>query len=144
VTLYLDTSCILKLLWPEPETARTEEIVSAEDRCVVSDLAWLETKVRIQSRHAAGLLTRNGARALLLQAEELFAAAPFERCRSASSLLDDALRQVDVAARRAHRRTLDRLHVASMSGLGLTRILTNDDTRARAAREAGMTVLMPR
>jgi predicted nucleic acid-binding protein len=144
VALYLDTSCILKLLWPEPETARTEQLVRAEDRCVVSDLAWLETKVRIQSRHAAGLLTRGGATALLQYAQELLGASPFERSRSASSLVDDAIGQVDVAMRRRHCRTLDRLHLASMAGLGLSRLLTNDDAQARIARETGIAVLLPR
>ena len=144
MALYLDTSCVLKLLWPEPETARTVALVRAEDRSVVSDITWLETKVRIQGRHAGGLITRSGARALVLKAEALLATPPFERHSSPPNVFDAAAAQVAVGARTSHCRTLDRLHLTAMAGLGLARLLTNDDAQARAARALGMTVLLPR
>lgn len=141
---YLDTSCVLKLLWHEPETARTVELIQAEDRAVVSDLTWLETKVRIQARHAAGALTGVGARRLLRQAETLLDTPPFERRSSSTRLVAAAAEQVDVGARRTHCRTLDRLHLAAMETMGLTRLLTNDDAQARAARALRLTVILPR
>jgi len=39
VSLYLDTSCLLKLLLPEVESRRVAEIVAAEEHVVVSSLA---------------------------------------------------------------------------------------------------------
>ena len=42
VSLYIDTSCLLKLLFPEPESARVGESVAAEKRVVVSALGRLE------------------------------------------------------------------------------------------------------
>ncbi|MCC7535210.1 MAG: type II toxin-antitoxin system VapC family toxin [Deltaproteobacteria bacterium] len=144
MAVYLDTSCVLKLLWPEPETARTVALVRAEDRVIVSEVTWLETKVRIQARHASGALTRSGARTLLRKAESLVSTPPFERPTCAAGVLGDAAAQVDVGSRSSHCRSLDRLHLAAMLGLGLDRLVTNDDARARAARSLGLMVLLPR
>lgn len=144
MALYIDTSCVLKLLWPEPETARTIALIRAEDRTVVSDIAWLETKVRIQARHAAGMLTRSGARTVLHTAEALLSTPPFTRVGCPQRLFEDAADRVVVGSRRAHCRTLDRLHLAALFGLGLGRLLTNDDAQARAARAMGAAVLLPR
>ena len=71
VSLYIDTSCLLKLLWPEPETARTEALVDAEELVVVSDLARLELLVQVRARRAAGLLTRRGDARLVQHADRL-------------------------------------------------------------------------
>lgn len=141
---YLDTSCVLKLLWPEPETAATVEVIRAEDRVVVSSLVWLETKVRIQARYASGSLTRAKATKLIAKAEELFEAPPFERRGVVASLFEEAARQVDLRDRAAHCRTLDRLHLAAICTLRLSRLITNDDAQARAARALGIEVLVPR
>jgi len=144
VSLYVDTSCLLKLFWPEPETARTEELVDAEDLVVVSDLVHLEMLVHVQARRAAGLLTRRGSMRLLEQIESLIATPPFELRSCAPGLIEDARAQVASAPPRAHCRTLDRLHLAAMAGMGIFRLLTNDDGQARAARALGVRVLLPR
>lgn len=41
--IYLDTSCLLKLLREEPESAEVRNAVDAEDHVVVSSLTELET-----------------------------------------------------------------------------------------------------
>jgi predicted nucleic acid-binding protein len=144
MTLYADTSCLLKLLWQEPETARTETLVAAEDLVVVSDLARLEATVQIRGRFAAGLLTRRGAQQLGQQLDALLVTAPLELRACAPSLIEDALAQAAAARPRALCRTLDRLHVAAMTGMGIGRLLTNDDAQARAARALGIRVVLPR
>jgi predicted nucleic acid-binding protein len=144
MSLYADTSCLLKLLWQEPETARTESLVAAESTVVVSDLARLEVTVQIQARRAAGLLTKGGATRLGRQFETLVATPPFELRACAPSLIEDARLQAAASRPRAHCRTLDRLHLAAMAGMGLRRLLTNDDGQARAARALGIRVLLPR
>jgi len=144
MSLYADTSCLLKLLWQEPETARTEFLVNAESTVVVSDLARLEVTVQIRARRAAGLLTKRGAERLALQFETLVATPPFEMRACAPSLIEDARQQAGAARPRAHCRTLDRLHLAAMAGMGLRRLLTNDDGQARAARTLGIRVVLPR
>lgn len=144
MSLYADTSCLLKLLWQEPETARTETLIAAESTVVVSDLARLEATVQIRARRAAGLLTRRGAETLSAQLETILRTAPLELRACAPSLVEDAMAQVLAARPRGHCRTLDRLHLAAMAGMGLRRLLTNDDAQARAARALGMRVVFPR
>lgn len=144
MSLYADTSCLLKLLWQEPETARTESLIAAEDTVVVSDLARLEVTVQIQARRAAGLLTKRGATRLALQFETLAGTPPFELRACAQSLIEDARLQAGASRPRAHCRTLDRLHLAAMAGMGLRRLLTNDDGQARAARALGIRVVLAR
>lgn len=144
MSLYADTSCLLKLLWTEPETARVEALVAAEELVVVSDLARLEMTVQLRARRAAGLLTRAGADRLARQMDMLLATAPFEARSAAPGLLEDALAQARTSGARGHCRTLDRLHLAAMTGMGLLRLLTNDDQQARAARALGLRVVLPR
>jgi predicted nucleic acid-binding protein len=143
-SLYVDTSCLLKMLWQEPETGRTESLVAAEEMVVVSDLARLEVGVQIQARRAAGLLTRRGRERLASRFDRLVATPPFELRACAQSLIEDARLQAGAARPRAHCRTLDRLHLAAMAGMGLRRLLTNDDGQAGAARALGIRVVMPR
>ncbi len=142
--LYIDTSCVLKLLWSEPETQRTVELLRAERQVIVSDLVWLETKVRIQARHAGGLLGKKAARDLLAVAAELVERPPFERRPVPADALVHAAAAVTVDAAKSHCRTLDRLHLGAMRSLGVARLLTNDDAQARAARQGGLEVLSPR
>ena len=48
MSLYLDTSCLLKMLFPEPETRRVMQLVAVEEHVVISTLARLETLVNPQ------------------------------------------------------------------------------------------------
>ena len=71
MALYLDTSCLLKILFPEPETARVMGLVAEEDEVVVSTLARLEAVVQIHARAAGGHLARPAARALATRLDTL-------------------------------------------------------------------------
>ena len=63
MSLYLDTSCLLKLFFDEPETERTMELVAREERVVVSSLARLEAVIQIQARTTDRMLSSSaGAR----------------------------------------------------------------------------------
>jgi uncharacterized protein with PIN domain len=61
VSLYLDTSCLLKMVFPEPESARVFALCAAEQRVVVSSLSRLEAAVQINARLVGGTLTRTSA-----------------------------------------------------------------------------------
>lgn len=76
MSLYLDTSCLLKLLLPEPESRRVAEIVADEEHVIVSSLAPLEAVVQIHWRVAGGHLVRSGARALLARMDGFCATHP--------------------------------------------------------------------
>jgi hypothetical protein len=52
--------------------------------------------------------------------------------------------QMRPAVKSTYCRTLDRLHLAAMQVLEVHRLLTNDDTQARAARGLGFEITRPR
>jgi len=144
VSLYIDTSCLFKLLWQELETSRTEEIVSSEPTVLVSSLARLEMTVQIHERRMGGALTKSAVVCLLGQMQRLFASEPFEFRTCPAGLVELAEKQIRHLEKGSYCRTMDRLHLAAAIELGARRLLTNDDAQARAARSAGLQVLMPR
>jgi len=143
MALYLDTSCLLKVFFPEPETAQTLA-AGAESRVVVSSLARLEMLSQIHGRVAGGLLSAARARRLLQRVEAVLKMAPYEPARCPADIIEIAVAQVQPLSKSVYCRTLDRLHLAAMEALGVRRLLTNDDTQAAAARALGFQVLLPR
>jgi predicted nucleic acid-binding protein len=76
--------------------------------------------------------------------ENLLADPPFEPTEISANVFRLAEREARAPRKKAHCRTLDRLHLATMEGLGLRRLLTNDDQQAGAARALGFEVVLPR
>ena len=142
--LYLDTSCLLKLVFPERESASVATLVAVEERVVVSTLAQLELCVQIQGRVAGGTLTARAATALMAFVDRTLGQSPYEIAETPSNVYFIAVGQVVPLGRSVHCRTLDRLHLAAMEALGLDRLLTSDETQARAALAWGFEVLRPR
>ncbi len=143
MALYLDTSCLLKAFFPEPETARTLALIAAEPRVVVSSLARLEAISQMHARVAGGLLSATRARRLVQELETTLGLAPYDLVRCPADVIDVAVTQITPLAKAAYCRTLDRLHLATMEALNLRRLLTNDGTQANAARALGYEVLLP-
>lgn len=143
MSIYLDTSCLLKLLFLEPETSRVLHLVSIEDRIIVSSLVRIETLVQLHGRLAGGHLPRPVTRALLTRLDAMLKQRPYFLVRSPGDFIEAAERQVRSLPRAAHCPTLDRLHLAVMKSLGLDRLLTNDVAQARAARALGFSVTVP-
>ena len=143
-SLYLDTSCLLKLLLPEPETRRVVEILAEEEHIVVSSLARLEAMSQIHSRVLGGNLTRASARSLVARMDGLLADDPCELLRAPAEIIDVAEGQIRGFPKSGLCPTLDRLHLAVMTALDVDRLLTNDDAQARAARALDFSVSLPR
>src|SRR5882762_10037676 len=57
--IYADTSCLLKVLRPEPLSEAVWSAINEEDSVIVSVLAELETLVQLKADWTGGLLTRN-------------------------------------------------------------------------------------
>ena len=144
MALYLDTSCLLKVFFPEPETARTLDLISAEPRVLVSTLTRLESLSQIHARVAGGLLSPGRAKRLRDRIETVLKLAPYEQVRCSADVFDIAEQQILASAKAGYCRTVDRLHLAAMESLGSRRLLTNDDAQAAAARVLGMHVILPR
>ncbi len=144
MALYLDTSCLLKLLFAEPESPKTSLLVSAEPRVVVSSLARLEALVQIQGRAVGGLLAVRSAAALVRLLDQMLGCLPFDLVATPKGVDGIAAGQILPLGRSVHCRTLDRLHLATMQALGIRRLLTNDEIQARAAAALGFEVVRPR
>jgi predicted nucleic acid-binding protein len=144
MSLYLDTSCLLKLLFAEPESAKTSRLVAAEPEVVVSSLARLEALVQIQGRAAGGVLPARSAATLARLLDQTLASAPFKLVNTPAGVDGVAAGQLFPIGRSVHCRTLDRLHLAAMQALDVRRLLTNDEIQARAAAALGFEILRPR
>lgn len=144
MALYLDTSCLLKVLFLEPETSRTLELIASEERVVVSSLARVETLAHLHGRVAGRQLSRAAAKRLAQRLDDILEATPYDPTPSPVTIYDLAHEQLAAFAPAAYCRTLDRLHLATMEALRVRRLLTNDDAQARAADELGFSVVLPR
>ena len=141
-SLYLDTSCLLKLFFAEPESAQVATKVAAESSVVVSELAVVEACVQIHGRRMAGLLSKSAAERLESALDSTLGSSPFAVVPFAAAALNTARSQVRGARKGAHSRTIDRLHLAVMEIEGLQRLFTNDDQQAKAARQLGFEVIL--
>ncbi len=140
--LYLDTSCLLKLIFPEPEARAVAWLVAKESRVVVSSLTRLEALVQVGGRRAGGSFSGRQAAAVVKHLDGMLEQAPYELVPVPRDMILVAEQQIRDPSS-VHCRTLDRLHLASMRSLGLQRILTNDGIQRKAALAMGMDVISP-
>jgi predicted nucleic acid-binding protein len=140
--IYADTSCLLKVLRPEPLSEAVWSAIDEEASVIVSVLAELETLVQLKADWTGGMLSRNQWR----QAETRFGIlrnqSPFEFRALPAAVFQTALRQHRNSGGK-HCRSLDRLHLAAMEELKVSRLMTHDEGQAKAAREAGFEVVRP-
>lgn len=141
MSIYLETSCLLKLLLGEPGSDRVAALLQGETRIVVSALSQLEARNVLQGMAAGGQLTERQRRRALTALDALLKSGPFHAVPLPGDALDEASRQV--AKSSAYCRTLDRLHLGAMAALHLRRLVTNDTQQALAARALGLEVLGP-
>lgn len=131
MTLYVDTSAVLKRYFAEPDMEQAIELMAAHPVLVTSALTELE-----------------GYRNLSLHLD----ASEFEEARARfrmemdwmATVALDAATQVEAirVAEETGCRSLDAIHLASALRAGAaTTLLTYDARQARAARELGMTVV---
>ena len=141
--IYLDTSCLLKLLLHEPESEAVRLAVTREVDVVVSSLTELEAAIQLRAGWLSGEYRETRYRAYIGRLNAFREMDPFRFRPLPGSVFSAALRQ-DHAARRVHCRTLDRLHLAAMEELGLRRLMTNDVAEAAGAAALGFEVIRPR
>lgn len=136
---YIDTSCLLKLLFPEPESAAVARLVAAEAEILVSSLTRVEAEQQIMARRLGSQLTAARQRKVQAELQRLLEVEPFRLAGLGSTLWDVALAQM--ARSKVYCRTLDRLHLAAMNELGVRRLITHDQRQAAAAVDAGIDVV---
>ena len=140
--IYLDSSSLLKLLWNEPESADVSEAIDREVSVVVSSLTELETLIQLKAAFLGGEYNRSQWRRFEAQLAALCNLPPYRFRALPAAVFQTALRQHRNSGE-VHCRTADRLHLAAMEELELTRLMTHDDRQAKAAIQAGFEVVQP-
>ncbi len=140
--IYIDTSCLLKLLRTEASSADVSAAIATETEVVVSVLTELETLVQLKAIRTGGGFTRAQWRRLEVELALLRNQPPFEFRTLPSTVFQAALRQHRNSGA-LHCRSLDRLHLAAMEELTVSRLMTHDEGQAKAAVEAGFEVVRP-
>lgn len=139
--IYIDSSSVLKMLWNEPESRDVREAVAREHAVVVAPLTELEVSVQLRAKRFAGALTKRRYDGYAAQLQSFKSLAPFEFLDLPGTVFRMAVEQHLATA--VHCRSLDRLHLACMSELGLRRLMTNDAEQAAAARAMKLQVVSP-
>jgi len=140
--IYCETSSLLKLIWPEPESEDVAMFIANEEEVVVSKLTVLECEVQLRAGWLTGYYSKAQFRRQLKRMKAVLATAPFRLESVSGSVFDAALRQ-NRASENIHCRSMDRLHLAAMEVLGIRRLLSHDAKQADAAGAMGYTVVMP-
>ena len=140
--IYLDTSCLLKLLRDEPESAEVRDAVDAEDEVVVSSLAELEAEVQLKAAALGGEIRTSQWRQYQAKLAAMRNFDPFHFRHLPAAVFSTALRQ-HRHPQSVYCRAMDRLHLASMEELKVTRLMTLDEIQAKVALALGYAVLRP-
>jgi uncharacterized protein with PIN domain len=140
--IYLDTSCLLKLIRVEQGSDAVAEAVARENEVLISTLGELEARIQLKAGYLGGQYTLRQWRGLEAEFEQLRDEYPFAFKSVPAAAWENALRQHH-ASRTIHCRTLDRLHLGIMECFGAKRLMTHDDMQAKAAEVLGFEVLKP-
>ena len=128
--LYLDSSAIVKLVLPEPETHALVTRLRDDPEVISSALARVEVLRALKRIEAPPAVWDQAGRVLT---------------RIALVRVDDAVLDGAAAIDPAELRSLDAVHLATALGIGesLDGLVTYDSRLRKAADRAGLTVLMP-
>lgn len=137
----MDTSSFLKLLITEPESSEVRKSVQEQNRVVISILTKIEASVQLRGFVEGGTVTRSFWTRAMVRMSNLMTDEPFVSVGLEGSVFTTALAQHEKSA--IHCRSLDRLHLAAMEQLKITRLMTHDARQAEAARELGYQVTSP-
>ncbi len=140
--IYLDTSCLLKLLREEPESADVRSAVDAESEVVVSSLTELETEVQLKAAAIGGGIRASQWRQYQVRLAAMRNLDPFHFRHLPAAVFSTALRQ-HRHPRAVYCRSLDRLHLAAMEELKLRRLITLDAIQGKAAEALDYEVIYP-
>jgi len=136
--IYLDTGCLVKLYYPEPESAQVAALVAAQP-IVYLALHELELRNALELK----LFRKEGRPAQVravqaLVAEDLRAGTLHRPALSWDDVLEEATTFASSHTRKVGCRSLDILHCAAARLLSATAFVTTDDRQRRLAAIIGL------
>lgn len=140
---YWDTSCLIKLYTPEPDSGLFRNQLAAGASCVTCDIAPLEFWATVRRKESEGVLALGEARKVQASLAE-----DIEAGLIAMRTCDDSVRaQFEAVVDTCHSlrppvfiRTNDALHLAAARCTGETEIVATDRRLREAAIALGFTV----
>ena len=90
---YIDSSCLVKVFRPEPESSAVLKALTSESTVIVSELTELEVMVQLKADFLAGDLTRPRWRQLEARVSLLRHEPPYEFRVLSAAVFRTALRQ---------------------------------------------------
>jgi predicted nucleic acid-binding protein len=140
--IYIDTSCLLKLLLEEPESRAVRKAVLVEEAVIISSLTELEAEMQLKAAASGGDIRTSQWRQYQAKLVAMRNFAPFHFRYLPASVFSTALRQ-HRHSRAAHCHSLDRLHLAAMEELKVERLMTFDRAQVIAATALNYEVVCP-
>lgn len=139
--LYLDTGCLVKLYYPEPESADVAEIVLGK-AIIFTDLHELEMATAMQLKVFRGEADRSRVAAALDLVREDLASGKLSRgAVGVQSAMRDAVTMSLAHAATIGCRSLDILHCALAKETGAVAFVSTDARQLAVARAESLPVL---
>ena len=140
--IYLDTSCLVKLYYPEPESARVAALVQGKPICHNS-LHELEFHNALQLKVFAGTATAaQAAAAIAMVAADLRAGVLVSPAIDWNDVFAEAVRLADGHTATIGCRSLDILHCAAAKILNAAEFVTNDARQKKLAAVLGLNLVV--
>jgi predicted nucleic acid-binding protein len=139
--IYIDTSSLLKLFILDEHLKAVTMAIYRETSVVVSPLTELEASVQLRGMYLGGNMGAARFERTRGRLAATLANSPFVMRPLVSRIFSAAIAQHSTST--IHCRSLDRLHLAAMTELGVSRLMTHDGRQADGAKELGFDVLMP-
>lgn len=136
--IYLDTGCLLKLYYPEPESARVAGFVSGS---AIAFLALHELEVlnalelKLYRKEATSAQVRAAA---ALVEQDVRSGILYRAAVRWEDILQEAALAAKAHTRRFGCRSLDILHCSAARSLGVASFLTTDARQRRLAESLGL------
>ena len=140
--VYLDTSALAKIYFPEPDSSRLETALVGRRDLIVSDLTVTELASAIARRVRQDDLAAAPAQRVYQRLLRDCADGEFQRAELTAGVHREAERLLLGIGRHAGLRAADALHLA-LAGTYNARVLITFDRRMRAAAEALGTLELP-
>ena len=136
--MYLDTSVLVSLYAPEPDSARCEEVVTAAPGIVISELAVAELSGALLAKEKNGQLTSALRTSILDHFKSSIANHEIQVVPLDRHVIEDAVEIMQRVHPQVLLRTLDAIQLASYLSVDAGPLFTRDKRMQQAARMLGI------
>ena len=143
---YWDTSCLIKLYTPEPDSMTFRAFISGDSACVTCDIAPLEFWAAVRRKESEGVLGPGEARKVqdALEADIDSEFIVMKTCDAAvRSRFFEIVGRCHALLPPLFIRTNDALHLAAAHSAGETEIVATDKRLRESALALGFSVFPP-